>query len=177
MAPDSVLEAVVLLYRATDEARYKQFAEYIVRHYDAPGGPAILASLEKTGSVRKVANAKAYEMTSNFNGLLELYRVTGDKRLLDDMRTAWKDIVANRLYITGSASSFEHFQDEFQPAQRAKRQHLRNLRDSDVGTDESGTAAPDRGSAVCRPTGKVRLQSSAWGAKADRGRLGVLHAA
>ena len=113
MAPDSVLEAVVLLYRATDEPRYKQFAEYIVRHYDAPGGPAILASLEKTGSVRKVANAKAYEMTSNFNGLLELYRVTGDKRLLDDMRTAWRDIVANRLYITGSASSFEHFQDEF----------------------------------------------------------------
>ena len=114
MAPDSVLEAVVLLYRATNEPRYKQFAEYIVRHYDAPGGPAILASLEKTHSVRKVANAKAYEMTSNFNGILELYRVTGDKRLLDDMRTAWKDIVANRLYVTGSASSMEHFQDDFQ---------------------------------------------------------------
>lgn len=123
MAPDSVLEAVVLLYQATDDARYKQFAEYIVRHYDAPGGPAILASLEKFGSVRKVANAKAYEMTSNFNGLLELYRVTGDRRLLNDMRTAWKDIVANRLYITGGASSFEHFQDDF---------HLPNAQNANI---------------------------------------------
>ena len=113
MAPDSVLEAIVLLYRATDDPRYARFASYIVRHYDAPGGPAILTALEKTQSVRKVANAKAYEMTSNFNGILELYRVTGTRRYLDDMLTAWKDIVANRLYITGSASSYETYQDDF----------------------------------------------------------------
>ena len=113
MAPDSVLEAVVLLYRATNEPRYLNFARYIVKNYDAPGGPAILASLEKYGSVRRVANGKAYEMTSNFNGLLELYRVTGDKRLLDNMHTAWNDIVKNRLYLTGSASAGELFQDDF----------------------------------------------------------------
>ena len=113
MAPDSVLEAIVLLYRATDETRYLQFARYIVSNYDAPGGPAILTSLEKYGSVRRVANAKAYEMTSNFNGLLELYRATGDKRLLADMEKAWNDIAQNRLYLTGSASSFETYQDDF----------------------------------------------------------------
>ena len=113
MAPDSVLEAIVLLYRATDDPRYRQFAGYIVTHYDAPGGPAILASLEKTKSVRKVANAKAYEMTSNFNGILELYRVTGNRRYLDDMLTAWQDIADNRLYITGSGSSYEVYQDDF----------------------------------------------------------------
>ncbi len=113
MAPDSVLEAIVLLYRATDAPRYLDFAHYIVKNYDAPGGPAILASLEKYSSVRRVANAKAYEMTSNFNGLLELYRATGDKRLLDDMRVAWNDIVKNRLYLTGSASAGELFQDNF----------------------------------------------------------------
>ncbi len=113
MAPDSVLEAIVLLYRATDEPRYLQFAHYIVSNYDATGGPAILASLEKYHSVRHVANAKAYEMTSNFNGLLELYRATGEKRLLTDMETAWEDIAQNRLYITGSGSSFEVYQDDF----------------------------------------------------------------
>ncbi|MCW3053400.1 MAG: hypBA1 2, partial [Chthonomonadales bacterium] len=113
MAPDSVLEAIVLLYRATNEPRYLQFARYIVSNYDAPGGPAILASLEKYQSVRRVANAKAYEMTSNFNGLLELYRATGDKRLLTDMETAWNDISQHRLYPTGSASSFELYQDDF----------------------------------------------------------------
>ena len=113
MAPDSVLEAIVLLYRATKEPRYLQFAQYIVTNYDAPGGPAILASLEKFHSVRRVANAKAYEMTSNFNGLLELYRTTGDKRLLTDMEIAWNDISQHRLYPTGSASSFELYQDDF----------------------------------------------------------------
>jgi DUF1680 family protein len=113
MAPDSVLEPVVLLYRATGDPRYLRFAEYIKTNYDAPGGPAILASLEKYRSVRRVANAKAYEMTSNFNGLLELYRATGDKRILDDMRIGWEDIVNHRLYLTGGASSGELFQDDF----------------------------------------------------------------
>ncbi len=112
MAADSVLEPVVLLYRATREKRYLDFARYIVTNYDAPGGPAILASLESKKSVRAVANAKAYEMMSNFNGLLEFYRVSGEKRLLDLMQIAWDDIVKNRLYITGSASSRELFQDD-----------------------------------------------------------------
>lgn len=113
MAATSVLEPMVLLYRATNDKRYLHFAHYIVANYDAPGGPGILTSLESKKSVRAVANAKAYEMTSNFNGLLELYRVTGEKRLLDLMKIAWEDIVKNRLYITGSASSGERFQDDF----------------------------------------------------------------
>ena len=113
MAADSVLEPIMLLYRATGDTRYLVFARYIVTNYDAPGGPAILASLEKFRSVRRVANAKAYEMTSNFNGLLELYRATGERRLLDDMLLAWADIVKNRLYLTGSGSSGELWQDDF----------------------------------------------------------------
>ena len=113
MAADSVLEPVVLLYRATNDKRYLDFARYIVDNYNAPTGPAILASLERQHTVRAVANAKAYEMTSNFNGLLELYRVTGEERLLQLMKVAWSDIAQNRLYLTGSASSFETFQDDF----------------------------------------------------------------
>ena len=114
MAADSVLEPIGLLYRATADPRYLEFARYIVSNYNAPGGPAILASLEKWHSVKRVANAKAYEMTSNFNGLLELYRITGDDKLLQDMQIAWDDIAANRLYLTGSASSYEVFQDDNQ---------------------------------------------------------------
>lgn len=114
MASDSVLEPIVLLYRATGDRRYLAFAKYIVSNYNAPGGPRILDSIEKTGSVTKVANGKAYEMISNFNGLLELYRVTGDRRLLKDMETAWNDIRAHRRYITGSMSAGEHFQADYE---------------------------------------------------------------
>jgi len=112
MAATSVLEPIVLLYRATGDARYLAFARHVVAGYDAPGGPAVLSTLEKTGRADRVANAKAYEMLSNLNGLLELYRVTGDRRLRDAVETAWRDITAKRLYITGTASAGEFFRDD-----------------------------------------------------------------
>ena len=48
-------------------------------------------------------------MLSNLVGLCELARATGDGEMLQAVKNAWQDIVANRLYVTGSASSFEHF--------------------------------------------------------------------
>ena len=51
-------------------------------------------------------------MLSNLVGLVKLYRITGDQLYLKPVLTAWKDIVNSRLYITGTASSHEHFQDD-----------------------------------------------------------------
>jgi DUF1680 family protein len=112
MAATSVLEPVVLLYRFTGDARYLDFARYIVKCWDEPGGPAILASLRAGKGVNKTANGKAYEMLSNLVGLCELARATGDRSLLEPVLNAWKDIDANRLYLTGSASAGEHFQED-----------------------------------------------------------------
>jgi len=113
MAATSVLEPMVLLYRATGERRYLDFCYYITRAWDQPQGPKIIRSLDETGSVFKTANAKAYEMMSNLVGLAELYRLTGDRKLLDPVVAAWKDITAKRLYVTGTTSSSEHFRDDF----------------------------------------------------------------
>ncbi len=112
MASCSILEPVVLLYRATGERKFLDFAKYIVAAYDEPAGPHVVQTLLKEKSVRKTANAKAYEMTSNLVGLCELYRANGDVSLLTAATNAWDDIVKNRLYITGSGSSFEVWQDE-----------------------------------------------------------------
>ncbi|MDR3710351.1 MAG: glycoside hydrolase family 127 protein [Capsulimonadaceae bacterium] len=114
LAPDSVLEPIVLLYRATGYQRYKDFAHYIILHYDAPTGPKLLSALKQYHSVERVGNAKAYEMLSNFNGVLELYRATGDSDLLSNMKIGWDDIVENHLYPTGSASAGEHFIEDKQ---------------------------------------------------------------
>jgi DUF1680 family protein len=111
MAATSVLEGVVLLYRATGDPRYLDFARYIVQAYDQPHGPKIVASLTATHSVAKTANRKAYEMMSNLVGLCELYRATGERRLLDACIFAHDDIVENQMYITGGVSLGEHFQD------------------------------------------------------------------
>ena len=112
MAATSVLEPVVLLYRFTGDARYLEFARYIVKSWDEPGGPAIAASLRAGKGVNKTANGKAYEMLSNLVGLCELARATGDRSLLQPVLNAWNDILANRLYITGSVSAGEHFQGD-----------------------------------------------------------------
>ncbi len=113
MAATSVLEPIVLLYRATGDNRYLDFAKYLVSAWDEPNGPMVKSTLLTEKSVRKTANGKAYEMLSNLNGLCELYRATGDRQYLEPALNAWSDIVRNRLYITGSGSAGEHWQDEF----------------------------------------------------------------
>lgn len=118
MAATSVLEPMAILYRLTGEQRYLDFCHYIVESWEDENDPLtwkyedgcqLLTSLLDHGSVYKTANRKAYEMLSNLVGLLELYRVDPDERFLTACKNAWKDIVTQRLYITGTASYYEQF--------------------------------------------------------------------
>lgn len=114
MAATSVLEPICQLYRYTGDPRYLQFARFIVeKAWEQPNGPKLVSSLLNTGSVFKTANAKAYEMTSDLVGLLELYRLTGEARYLKVAQAAQNDIAAHRLYLTGTTSAHEHFRDDF----------------------------------------------------------------
>jgi DUF1680 family protein len=114
MAPSSVLEAMVLLYRFTGESRYLDFCKYLLRSWEQPKGPHIISTLLSAKRVDKVGNGKAYEMLSCLNGALEYYRtVGGDRQLLEACLNAWEDIVAKRLYLTGGASYGELFHDDF----------------------------------------------------------------
>jgi DUF1680 family protein len=112
MAATSVLEPMCKLYRFTGDPRHLEFCKYVVRAYEQPHGPRIVSTLLETGSVYSTANAKAYEMLSNFNGLVDLYRLTADQKLLDAVLRAWDDIVQHQLYRTGTLSAMEHFQPD-----------------------------------------------------------------
>ncbi len=105
MAPTSVLEPMVWLYRLTGEKKYGDFCRYILRSWEQPNGPHIASRLLELKRVDAVGNAKAYEMLSCINGMLEWYRITGDPQHLQAAVNAWEDIVAKRLYITGTASA------------------------------------------------------------------------
>lgn len=109
MAPTSVLEPMVLLYRLTGESRYLDFCRYILRAWEQPTGAKIVSTLLGSGQVDQVGNGKAYEMLSCLVGALEYYRTTGDEQLLEACLRAWQDIVDNRLYLTGTASYREFF--------------------------------------------------------------------
>ncbi|MDZ4799742.1 MAG: glycoside hydrolase family 127 protein [Bryobacteraceae bacterium] len=113
MAATSVLEPICTLYRLTRDQRYLAFAQSIVKSWDQPDGPKIVASLLAGNSVFRTANAKAYEMMSCLVGLVELYRATGDPKYLNVAKAAWEDIASKRLYITGATSAHEHFRDDF----------------------------------------------------------------
>jgi DUF1680 family protein len=109
LAPTSVLEPMVLLYRLTGEQRYLDFCKYILRSWEQPNGPKVVSTLLAGKSVEEVGDAKAYEMLSCLNGALEYHRTVGDAKILKACLNAWKDIVENRLYITGTSSYREHF--------------------------------------------------------------------
>jgi DUF1680 family protein len=111
MAATSVLEPMVDLYKFTADKKYLDFCYYIIKSYDQDNGPKIISTLDATGRVDKTANAKAYEMLSNLVGLTKLYKLTGEDRFLKPVLLAWNDIVSNRLFITGTTSSSEHFRD------------------------------------------------------------------
>lgn len=114
MAPTSVLEPMVWLYRLTGEQRYADFSKYILRSWEQTNGPHIISTLLDAKRVDKVGNGKAYEMLSCLNGALEYYRTFGgDRQILDACLNAWQDIVDKRLYLTGAASHHERFHDDF----------------------------------------------------------------
>lgn len=119
MAPTSVLEPMMLLYRLTGDPRYLNFGKYILRAWEQPKGPQsrqgprIISTLLTEKRVDKVGNGKAYEMLSCLNGALEYYRTTGDKKILAACLNAWQDIVDKRIYLTGAMSYREHFHGDF----------------------------------------------------------------
>jgi len=121
MAATSVLEPMAVLYRLTGEQRYLDFCHFIIESWEYKDNPEtsaredgsrLLTSLLDHGNVYKTANKKAYEMLSNLVGLLELYRVDPDPRYLRACKRAWDDIATNRLYITGTTSYNEHFDED-----------------------------------------------------------------
>ena len=110
MAATSVLEPMCYLYEHTGEQRYLDFCIYITRSMEQHS--KVISSLTDTKRVYGTANGKAYEMLSNLLGLTMLYRITGDKTYLVPAENAWQDIVDNRLYVTGTTSAHEHFEDD-----------------------------------------------------------------
>ena len=101
------------LYRYTGDKKYLDFCYYILKAYDYKNGPKIISTLTTIGKVDETADGKAYEMMSNLIGIVKLYQLTGDEKLLKAAENAWKDISTYKLYITGTASKEEVFQEDF----------------------------------------------------------------
>ena len=117
MAASSVLEPVCLLYARTGDKRYLSFAEEIVRQWEIPDGPQLVSKAGVDVSKRfpkPVTNwygweqgQKAYEMMSCYEGLLELYRLTGKNEYRQAVEKTWQNIRDTEINIAGSGASKE----------------------------------------------------------------------
>jgi DUF1680 family protein len=110
MASSAVLQPMVDLYMRTGDRDFLAFARWLVDvDWEAPGGSAIVSTIERGDGVAGVANGKAAEMLICLRGLLWLHRATGEERYGRVVQRAWADIAASHLYPTGSASEGERF--------------------------------------------------------------------
>lgn len=112
LSSNSILEPVVLVYERSGNKKYLDFAKYLVQLWSEPnkynpkGIRLIEEALAGTDPIR-IAAPKGYEMMSCYEGLCELYRVTGDKRLLDAVVKFGESVLKKEIMIVGSGSSGE----------------------------------------------------------------------
>ena len=103
LASSSLLEPIVRLYDLTGEQKYLDFAEYIVSCGGISVADIFKLALEGNTDPYQFPITKAYEMISCFEGLLELYRVTGK----EDYKTATlnfaRRLVATDITVIGCA--------------------------------------------------------------------------
>ena len=118
MASSSVLEPMVLLYDRTGDARYLAFAEYIVAQWETADGPRLISKALAGVPVAErfpppakwftwENGQKAYEMMSCYEGLLELYRVTGTPEYLTAVVKTYENIRDTEINVAGSGASME----------------------------------------------------------------------
>jgi uncharacterized protein len=120
MPSSSILEPMIYLYRRTGEKKYLDFAKYIVEQWETDNGPKLISkALAGTPVSERFPHPaswwsyengqKAYEMMSCYEGLLELYRITGQQEYLKAVEMAVRSIIDEEINLAGSGSAFECF--------------------------------------------------------------------
>ncbi len=99
----SILEPVVRLYNLTGEKKYLAFADYIVSTGAVDEGNIFELAYEGKLYPYQYPVTKAYEMMSNFEGLMEYYRVTGEEKWRIASVNFGKLVAESDLTIIGSS--------------------------------------------------------------------------
>ena len=114
----SIMKPMLILYRLTENRKYLDFALEIADDWEREDGkiPNIISNALSMKPVHTWYEnprlwAKAYEMMSCFDGILELYRVTGVERYLnaaENMYTLLWEHEQNALFSVGFNDLFTH---------------------------------------------------------------------
>ena len=115
----SIMKPMLLLYRLTGKEAYYQFCRDIAREWERADNerPNLISNAlariaptqwydEKEGWI-----SKAYEMTSCFDGLCELYRLSGDQHYFEAIRNFWEVLLEHESNILGSVGYCERYEN------------------------------------------------------------------
>jgi uncharacterized protein len=113
LASSSILEPLVLLYQRTGTKKFLQYAQHLVGLWNQPstfsenGLRLVEDTLCGIPPLQLGGSPKAYEMMSCFEGLCELYRVTGDESYRHALLLFAESVRTTERTIVGSASNHE----------------------------------------------------------------------
>ena len=99
----SILEPYVRLYNLTDDKRYLDFSEYIVKSGGVSNGDIFELAYENKVNPFEYPTNKAYEMMSCFEGLLEYYRVTKIEKYKTAVINFAKKVLDSDITLIGCA--------------------------------------------------------------------------
>ncbi|MBE0652832.1 MAG: glycoside hydrolase family 127 protein, partial [Bacteroidales bacterium] len=112
MSSTSILEPIVLIYKFSGEKKYLDFAEYLVSLWSEPNeytdkGMRLIEDALAGVPPVSISSPKGYEMMSCFEGLCEMYRVTGNNLYLKAVVKFAESLLEREIMIVGSGSSAE----------------------------------------------------------------------
>ena len=108
----SVLEPIVRLYNLTGEQKYLNFAKGIIDAGGLRSCNIFEAAYEGVKYPYEYPVTKAYEMISNFEGILEYYRVTGEEKYKTMVVNFARLVIESDITVIGCAGTthelFDH---------------------------------------------------------------------
>lgn len=121
MAAGSILKPMLVLYRLTGKKAYLELCLDTAAQWERADGarPNLITNAlsgkspafwySDDGSTGNNWVVKAYEMMSCYDGLIELYRVTGEKKYLSAVENFWAALKRDEANILGSVGYCERF--------------------------------------------------------------------
>lgn len=106
LAVFSIMGGLVIAWRITGEKEFLEAAEKLAEKGCHFGG-TMLEEFKSGKCLADLVNGKAYEMTSNIEGLLELYRENGKQEYLDLAEEYCQDILNQEMMITGTSGGMD----------------------------------------------------------------------
>lgn len=107
----SILEPFVNLYEVTNEQKYLDFAQYIIKSGGSKAGDMIAAAFDDTKLPHEYPVQKAYEMLSFFEGVYRFGRLNNDQSLVNTAVKFFDKVFDNEITVIGSGGNHEELFD------------------------------------------------------------------